>query len=65
MGIYYLWLRNNEEEHLALMAHKGVQPCNLFINGALSPDQCHSMAWVIHQRRVLAQTGWLDLVSLT
>lgn len=65
MGIYYLRLRNNEEEHLVLMAHKGAQPRNLFINGALSPDQHHSTCWVIHQRRALAQTGWMDLASLT
>lgn len=65
MGIYYLRLRNNEEEHLVLMAHKVAQPRNLFINGALSPDQRHSTGRVIHQRQALAQMGWSDLASLT
>lgn len=41
MGIYYLRLQNNEEEHLVLMIHKGAEPRNLLINGALSPDQHH------------------------
>lgn len=62
MGIYYLWHRNNEEEHLVLMAHKGAEPRNLFINEALSPDRHDSTGRVIHQRRALAPTGWMDFL---
>lgn len=33
------------------MAHKGVKPRNLFINGAPSPDHRDSPGRVIHQRQ--------------
>lgn len=65
MSIYYLWHGNNEEEHLLLMAHKGVRPCNLFINGALSPDHHNSTGRVIHQRWALTQRRWMHFPVLT
>lgn len=65
MSIYYLWHGNNEEEHLLLMTHKGVRPCNLFINGALSPDHHNSTGQVIHQCWALTQRRWMHFLVLT
>lgn len=65
MGIYYLWHRNNEEEHLFLMAHKGAECHNLFINGTPSPERHPSTGRVIHQRWSLTQTRWMDFAALT
>lgn len=47
------------------MAHKGVRPCNLFINGALSPDHHNSTGQVIHQCWALTQRRWMHFPVLT
>lgn len=47
------------------MAHKGAECHNLFINGTPSPDRHPSTGRVIHQRRSLTQTRWMDFAALT
>ena len=47
------------------MAHKGVRPCNLFINGALSPGHHNSTGQVIHQRWAPTRRRWMYFPVLT